>query len=180
MGHLSSKLKSQVTSKARRATSQSAIKKPSASSSQASMSHELKSSFMKSAPSPTGSGSPQVGSSSARVSMGPPPVPLHLLVAGPPVLRSAFMPQRQSVLWTRNCEMIKVAFTRVKALYSASDGVHVQFKSQSTVTEFIEIAKDYEGSGSPGQIGKGFTKIGIYVCFFRVKWPVIQPNSSLI
>ncbi len=97
--------------------------------------------------------------------MGPPPVPQHL-VAGPPVLRSAFRPQRQSISWTKDCEMIKVAFTRVKASYCASDGVHVQFKSHSSVAEFIEIAKDYEAPDSAGHIGKGFTKIGIYVCFF--------------
>jgi hypothetical protein len=115
------------------------------------------SALMKSAPSPTRSS----GALNAPISMGPPPVPQQLV--GPPVLRSAFMPQRRSILWTRNCEMIKVAFTQVKATYSASDGVHVEFKSRSSVTEYIEIAKQYEAADS-GHIGKGYTKIGIYVC----------------
>ena len=142
-----------------------------------SMGHSLRSAFQAPSSSMMPASSPTHGIGStghhSRASMGPPSLPMSMKTSntiqlevhrsgGPPVLRSAFMPPRP-VKWTRSCEMVKVAFTRVMATY-AGDGLHVKFVSNPRKTEFIEVAKEYNVPGNAGRIGMGYSKVGIYVC----------------
>ena len=65
--------------------------------------------------------------------------------------------------------MGKVSFNRIIASYSFEDGIEVKFKMDADVWESIEVALDYDhkdGEASEGLIGKGLSKMGIYVRHF--------------
>ena len=77
-----------------------------------------------------------------------------------PVLRSAFQMPSNSTKWTRSPRMEKLPFIRRVAVYEFK-GLDVNF-ILSDKEESLEIALDFE-AGDAGSIGKGFSKIGIYV-----------------
>jgi hypothetical protein len=121
-------------------------------------------------------------------SMGPPPIPTKFsqrlsslgttesrfsisALGGdnePRILKSAFIPPRLSAsatIWTRNCDMITIRFTRTTATHNAQDGLLVKYSTnpQDTI-QTIQIPKEHELADDVGFIGKGYTKRGIYVC----------------
>ena len=58
--------------------------------------------------------------------------------------------------------MGKFTFVCTTANYSF-ESFKVSFKSQDSVYETIEVALDYDQPGNEGLIGKGASKMGIYV-----------------
>jgi hypothetical protein len=86
------------------------------------------------------------------------------LVSAGPKVRASFRPpvpvQRQ---WTRNPRMGKVSFSRILASYSFEDGIEVKFNMDADICESIEIGLDYDKDGNESLIGKGLSKMGIYV-----------------
>lgn len=78
-----------------------------------------------------------------------------------PVLRSAFQMPSNSTKWTRSPRMEKVPFVRTIAVYEFQ-GLDVTF-TLSDKKESIEFALDFDKAGDASIIGKGFSKIGIYV-----------------
>jgi hypothetical protein len=84
------------------------------------------------------------------------------LVSAGPKVRTSFRPPAQQH-WTRNPRMGKVSFNCITASYSFEDGIEVKFKVDEDVWESIEIALDYDKDGDEGLIGKGLSKMGIYV-----------------
>jgi hypothetical protein len=89
--------------------------------------------------------------------------PEKLVSAGPKVRTSFRPPAPVQQHWTRNPRMGKVSFNRITASYSFEDGIEVKFKIDEDVWESIEIALDYDKDGDEGLIGKGLSKMGIYV-----------------
>jgi hypothetical protein len=91
------------------------------------------------------------------------------------VLKSAFRPPTKQPKWMRDPEMVQYSFTYSTAEFSSNG--NVIFTSMEP--EKIEIARDWakgeklydqgEVHEATGFIGKGYTKLGIYVCssFFK-------------
>jgi hypothetical protein len=79
--------------------------------------------------------------------------------ASHPVLRSAFQMPTQ---WTRAPVMRACAFVRTVATYSFQ-GLDVAFTTLDDEQEMIEIAVNYDRKGDESIIGRGLSKIGIYV-----------------
>ena len=92
--------------------------------------------------------------------------PEKLASAGPKVRTSFRPPAPVQQQWTRNPRMGKVSFNRITASYSFEDGIEVKFKMDADVWETIEIALDYGKDGDESLIGKGLSKMGIYVGHF--------------
>lgn len=92
-----------------------------------------------------------------------------LVSAGPRVRTSFRPPAPVQQQWTRNPRMEKISFNRITASYSFDDGVEVKFKMEEDVWENIEIAMDYDKDGDESLIGKGLSKMGIYVRHFSIK-----------
>jgi hypothetical protein len=86
-----------------------------------------------------------------------------LVSAGPKVRTSFRPPAPVQQQWTRNPRMEKISFNRITASYSFDDGLEVKFEMDVDVWESIEIAMDYDKDGDEGLIGKGLSKMGIYV-----------------
>ena len=91
-------------------------------------------------------------------------------LSGAVVLRSAFRPPTKQPKWMRNPDMVQYSFTYSTAIFTASGSV--VFTSMEPAN--IEIAKDWSKGErlydqgkeheATGFIGKGYTKLGIYVC----------------
>ena len=70
--------------------------------------------------------------------------------------------------------MGKVSFNCIIASYSFEDGIKVKFEMDSDVGESIEIGLDYDKDGSKSLIGKGLSKIGVYVRHFFQFTDILQ------
>lgn len=91
-------------------------------------------------------------------------------LSGAVVLRSAFRPPTKQPKWMRNPDMLQYSFTYSTAIFTTSGSV--VFSSMEPAN--IEIAKDWSKGErlydqgkeheATGFIGKGYTKLGIYVC----------------
>lgn len=86
-----------------------------------------------------------------------------LASAGPKVRASFRPPAPVQQQWTRNPRMGMVLFNRIIATYNFEDGIEVKFKMDADIWESIEIALDYDKDGDESLIGKGLSKMGIYV-----------------
>jgi hypothetical protein len=110
----------------------------------------------------------RTGRESARLDSGK----LVSAASGPKVRTSFRPPAPVQQQWTRNPRMTKISFNRITASYSFDDGIEVKFKMDVDIWESIEIAMDYDkgGDDSESLIGKGLSKMGIYVRHFSTKF----------